>query len=93
MRPRYSHSSRENATPSSGISLIASCKRPPPPGSMRICLISVSDGMNAKQRVKKGPMIMMLRDILRFLSVTHVPLFRIVSWVYSIEIMSFFAVI
>ena len=34
MRPHYSHSSRENATPSSGTSPLASCKRlsPPPPG-------------------------------------------------------------
>ena len=35
MRPHYSHSSRENATPSSGTSLLASCKgvptTPPPP--------------------------------------------------------------
>ena len=49
--------------------------------------------MNAKQRVKKGPMIMMLSDILHFLTVTLVPLFRSVSLVYTIEIMSFFAVI
>ena len=33
MRPHYSHSSRENATPSSGTSPLASCKEvPPPPG-------------------------------------------------------------
>ena len=33
MRPHYSHSSRENATPSSDTSLLASCKGvPPPPG-------------------------------------------------------------
>ena len=35
MRPHYSHSSRENATPSSGTSLLASFKGvppPPPPG-------------------------------------------------------------
>ena len=31
MRPHYSHSSRENATPSSGTSLLASCKEVPPP--------------------------------------------------------------
>ena len=34
MRPHYSQSSREKATPSSGISLLASCKgeaSPPPP--------------------------------------------------------------
>ena len=33
MRPHYSHSSRKNATPSSGTSLLASCKgvTPPPP--------------------------------------------------------------
>ena len=36
---------------------------------------------------------MILRDILRFLTVTLVPLFRSVSLVYTIEIMSFFAVI
>ena len=30
MRPYYSHSSRENATPSSGKSLLASCKEVPP---------------------------------------------------------------
>ena len=36
---------------------------------------------------------MILRDILRFLTVTLVPLFRSVSLVYNIEIMSFFAVI
>ena len=30
MRPHYSHSSRENATPSSGTSLLASCKGVPP---------------------------------------------------------------
>ena len=36
---------------------------------------------------------MMLCYIIRFLSVTHVPLIRIVSWVYTIEIMSFFAVV
>ena len=30
MRPHYSHSSRENATPSSGTSLLASCKGIPP---------------------------------------------------------------
>ena len=33
MRPHYSYSSRENATPSSGTSLLASCKGVPPPGS------------------------------------------------------------
>ena len=35
MRPHYSQSSRENATPSSGTSPLASCKEetpPPPPG-------------------------------------------------------------
>ena len=32
MRPHYSHSSRENATPSSGTSLLDSCKGEPPPG-------------------------------------------------------------
>ena len=32
MRPHYSHSSRENATPSSGTSPLASCKGVPPPG-------------------------------------------------------------
>ena len=31
MRPHYSHYSRENATPSSGTSPIASCKKVPPP--------------------------------------------------------------
>ena len=31
MRPHYSHSSRENATPSSGTSPLASCKGVPPP--------------------------------------------------------------
>ena len=31
MRPHYSHSSRENATPSSGRSPLASCKGVPPP--------------------------------------------------------------
>ena len=31
MRPHYEHSSRENATPSSGTSLLASCKGVPPP--------------------------------------------------------------
>ena len=36
---------------------------------------------------------MILRDILRFLTVTLVPLFRSVSLVCNIEIMSFFAVI
>ena len=30
MRPHYSHSSRENATPSSGTSLLGSCKGVPP---------------------------------------------------------------
>ena len=34
LRPRYSQSSRENATPSSGTSPIASCKRVLPPGSI-----------------------------------------------------------
>ena len=35
MRPHYSHSSRENATPSSGTSPLASCKGvPPPPGEL-----------------------------------------------------------
>ena len=32
MRPHYTHSSRENATLSSGTSLLASCKGVPPPG-------------------------------------------------------------
>ena len=33
MQPYYSHNSRENATPSSGTSPLASCKGvPPPPG-------------------------------------------------------------
>ena len=33
MRSHYSHSSRENATPSSGTTVLASCKGvPPPPG-------------------------------------------------------------
>ena len=32
MRPHYSHSSRENATPSSGTSPLASCKGVPPRG-------------------------------------------------------------
>ena len=31
MQPHYSHSSRENATPSTGTSLLASCKGVPPP--------------------------------------------------------------
>ena len=36
MRPHYSHSSRENATPCSGTSLLASCKGIPPlPGLIR----------------------------------------------------------
>ena len=30
-RPHYGHSSRENATPSSGTSLLASCQGVPPP--------------------------------------------------------------
>ena len=30
MQPHYSHSSRENATPISGTSPLASCKRVPP---------------------------------------------------------------
>ena len=37
MRPHYSHSSRENVTPSSGTSPITSCMRlppPPPPGKL-----------------------------------------------------------
>ena len=35
MQPHYSQSSRENATPSSGTSLVASYKEvPPPPGGM-----------------------------------------------------------
>ena len=33
MRPHYSHSSRENAIPSNGTSLLASCKGVPPRGS------------------------------------------------------------
>ena len=34
MQPHYSQSRRENATPSGGTSLLASCKRvPPSPGS------------------------------------------------------------
>ena len=34
MRPHYNHSSRENATPSSGTSPLASCKGvTPPPGT------------------------------------------------------------
>ena len=32
MRPHYTHSSRENATPSSDTSLLGSCKGVPPPG-------------------------------------------------------------
>ena len=32
MRPHYSHSSRENATPSNGTSPLGSCKGVPPPG-------------------------------------------------------------
>ena len=31
MRPHYTHSSRENATPSSDTSLLGSCKGVPPP--------------------------------------------------------------
>ena len=35
MRPHYSQSSRENATPSSGTSLLASYKEVQPPGNQR----------------------------------------------------------
>ena len=34
MQPHYSQSSRENATPSSGTSLLASYKEVPPPGRL-----------------------------------------------------------
>ena len=34
MRPHYSRSSRENATPSSGTSPLASYKEVPPPGNI-----------------------------------------------------------
>ena len=36
MRPHYEHSSRENATPSSGTSLLASCKGVPPSPPPRV---------------------------------------------------------
>ena len=42
MRPHSSHSSRENATPSSGISVLASCKGEPPPTPKGIA-VSQSD--------------------------------------------------
>ena len=45
MRPHYSHSSGENATPSSGTSLLASCKGVPPratsQGSLRRSNLSI----------------------------------------------------
>ena len=43
MRPHYNHSSRENATPSSGTSPLATCKGVPPPGS-KISAIQRSSG-------------------------------------------------
>ena len=42
MRPHYSRSSRENATPSSGTSVLASCKGEPPPTPKGIA-VSQSD--------------------------------------------------
>ena len=50
MRPHYSHSSRENATPSSGTSPLGSCKGVPPPGNQShnfITLIFVRSSLSS----------------------------------------------
>ena len=60
MRPHYSQSSRENATPFSGTSPLASYKEvppsPPPPGPLR-------DHLTSKFRI---PLRIILHVILRF---------------------------
>ena len=38
MRPHFRQSSRENATPSSGTSPLASCKEVPPPGRIHVVI-------------------------------------------------------
>ena len=51
MRPHYSHSSRENATPSSGTSPLASCKGvPPPPGSFPYAVLVAECGQGCEIR-------------------------------------------
>ena len=42
MQPHYSHSSRENATPSSGTSLLASCKGVLPRATFMILVLTVA---------------------------------------------------
>ena len=43
MRPHYTHSSRENATPSSDTSLLGSCKGVPPPPGLSTNLVKFQD--------------------------------------------------
>ena len=50
MRPHYSHSSRENATPSSGTSPLASCKGVPPPGTKLTKVITLTNHNRRKQK-------------------------------------------
>ena len=50
VRPHHSHSSRDNATPSSDTSPLASCKEelPPPPGNVRLCFVITINEMLGK---------------------------------------------
>ena len=53
MRPLYSHSTRENVTPSGGISPLASCKGVPPPPSWGFGLFENFLCMTAQQVLQK----------------------------------------
>ena len=53
MRPHYSHSSRENATPSSGTFPLASCKGVPPPPPREFSVRGPGGGVWSRLRDKE----------------------------------------
>ena len=63
MQPHYSQFSRENATPSNGTSLLASCKGvpPPPPGAM---LLNYKIDMSHGILSQLGPKVITLGSFL-----------------------------
>ena len=54
MRPHYSHSSCENATPSSGTSLLASCKGVPPREKNRAPILRLLWSANSSKKKNGG---------------------------------------
>ena len=63
MRPHYSHSSRENATPSSGTSPLGSCKGVPPPPGLRTGYLLIPDDKLIRREILEEAEFYQIRRI------------------------------